>query len=70
MSHARGRCMDCAAPPTRDVRWAEGLARAWFCERHYQAWAKKHPGEICAEHRIASGEVPVTRNGNKKGKRK
>ena len=55
---ARDRCMMCAQPPTHDVRWAEGMGRAWFCDKHYKSWKAEHPGEIVSEHKVKDGMVP------------
>lgn len=38
-SHAHDACMDCAEPPTVELRWAEGMGHAWFCESHFTKWA-------------------------------
>lgn len=54
----RDQCMDCTRPPTKDVLWAEGLGRAWFCDRHFQAWSKEHADDIVKAHDVAGGEVP------------
>jgi hypothetical protein len=54
----RDRCMKCDRPPTRDVKWAEGMGRAWFCQGHYSAWAKEHDGDIDGMHVVEGGEVP------------
>jgi hypothetical protein len=56
--HTRSRCMSCDQPPTRDVRWANGKGRAWFCDAHYAEWKAAHPGEIDAENAVKGGEVP------------
>ena len=63
--HARSRCMNCSAKPTHDVKWANGRARAWFCDRHYAAFVKKNPGEVSAHHSITTGIVPETFSGRK-----
>ncbi len=38
------KCMRCGKPPTIDVRWAEGMARAWFCDECFEAWKKEQGG--------------------------
>ncbi len=47
--HAHDKCMDCDAPPTLEVLWAEGMAHAWFCQKHFQDFAKKHIKECAAQ---------------------
>lgn len=41
-SHANDKCMRCSAPPTRECRWAEGAARAWFCDKHWAQFKSEH----------------------------
>jgi len=43
--HSRDKCMECDLPPTVEVEWAEGMARAWFCDDHWAAWVKENPEE-------------------------
>lgn len=47
--HSREKCMECDAPPKYEVLWAEGMARCWFCGRHFRAWALKNMKERKAE---------------------
>ena len=39
--HRRDRCMVCAKPPEFEILWAEGMAHAWFCEKHLKEFVKK-----------------------------
>jgi hypothetical protein len=59
--YSRTKCMECDAPPTKDIRWAEGIGRAWFCDAHFESFKKNHPGEIDYVHDI-SGEAPLKFN--------
>ena len=58
---ARTHCMNCDAPPTKDVLWANGHGRAWFCDKHFVEWSEHGDGkgEIVSVHDITDGEVPV-----------
>ena len=38
--HRRDRCMICANLPVFEVSWAEGMAHAWFCEKHFKKFVK------------------------------
>lgn len=55
--HRKDRCMECSAPPTWQVWWAEGRALAWFCDKHYAKWTAANPGEEVAKRRIKDGVV-------------
>lgn len=55
---SRTQCMECSAPPTKDVKWAEGKARAWFCDTHFEAWSKQHLDDTDYVHDVEGGEVP------------
>ena len=44
--HRRDKCMECNKPPEFEVLWAEGIAHAWFCEKHLKEWVKKS-AETC-----------------------
>lgn len=57
-AHSRAKCMLCDAPPTKDVRWAEGMGRAWFCDAHFQSWSAEHAGDIDYVHDVKDGMVP------------
>lgn len=58
LSHSRTKCMLCPNPPEVDIRWAEGIGRAWFCKKCFEEWKKEHPGEVNVEHKVKGGEVP------------
>lgn len=47
--HRRGKCMECNAKPEYEVLWVEGMARAWFCEKHLNAWMKEQSEECLKE---------------------
>ena len=36
--HEWGVCMECPEPATKFVVWAEGMAAAWFCDKHLAEW--------------------------------
>lgn len=36
--HSREKCMDCSEPPKYEILWAEGIAHAWWCEKHFEKW--------------------------------
>lgn len=55
--HRRDRCMECIRPPTHEVKWAGGMARAWFCDRHYKEFKRKNPGEESCHRVVKSGMV-------------
>ena len=38
--HRPDKCMTCDATPEYEVLWAEGMAHAWFCEKHLKEWLK------------------------------
>ncbi|MBA7534306.1 DNA ligase [subsurface metagenome] len=44
--HKRTECMNCSKPPVYEVLWAEGMAHAWFCKKHFKEWV----GPDCEEH--------------------
>lgn len=37
--------MTCSAPPTRECKWCEGRARAWFCDKHWKEFKHEHRGK-------------------------
>lgn len=47
--HRQDKCMVCDATPEYEVLWAEGMARAWFCEKHLIEWVRKQ-GEECLKN--------------------
>jgi 2'-5' RNA ligase len=58
--HSRKKCMDCSKPPEVDVHWANGMARAWFCFKHFCIWAEGEDAkdEINRVWAILDGEAP------------
>jgi hypothetical protein len=55
----RDQCMLCGEPPTVEVVWAEGEARAWFCDTHYREWkAESRTHRVMDERQIEGGSVP------------
>ena len=56
-THARDRCMECAAPPTKVIIWAEGAARCWFCTKHAAAWVADNRGAANSVTSIEGGVV-------------
>jgi len=54
--HSRDHCMNCDSPPTVDVLWAEGMARAWFCDDCYAKW--ENLDDVVAKHVVKDGVVP------------
>ena len=55
--HSRTKCMSCDEPPVIDVHWADGRGRAWFCLKHFEAWATEER-EIVRAWYLSSGEAP------------
>ena len=51
--YRRDKCMNCDEPPTIEVRWAEGMAHAWFCDPCYGEWENKD--EVNTEKKIEYG---------------
>ncbi len=47
--HSRFECMQCSKAPEFELIWAEGMARAWFCAKHFEKWAKEHLKECAKE---------------------
>jgi DNA adenine methylase len=44
--HKNDRCMRCkAAPPAVECIWAEGRARAWFCQACWKEWSTRGDGK-------------------------
>ena len=55
----RDHCMECAKPPSIEVMWAEGRARAWFCAECYKSWKQlSMTHEAVAEREVTGGVVP------------
>lgn len=53
--HARNKCMECEAPPTYEVKWAEGMGHAWFCDKHFKSWSAAHKDDIDYVKRVKDG---------------
>jgi 2'-5' RNA ligase len=52
----------CKRSPEIECIWADGRGRAWFCERHFDAWAAKDtdgglPKAIVKQRRVPDGVV-------------
>ena len=47
--HRHDQCMLCKAKPEYEVLWAEGMAHAWFCEKHLHEWLKASVATCAAE---------------------
>lgn len=61
--HSRSKCMNCGEPPTHDCVWADGRGRAWFCDKHWDAFKRKH-NDIVMHRQVKDGEVePKYRRG-------
>jgi len=64
-SHSQTKCMSCGMAPTKLVKWAEGMALAWFCDRDFDDWKKKNGGEIVWVHDVRDGDVgPMIKKGS------
>jgi len=63
--HSRSKCMNCSNPPTVEVKWAEGMAHAWFCDKHFEEWKKEHAGDIDYVKKITNGEASKKFSDNK-----
>jgi hypothetical protein len=50
--------MVCSAKPDYEVLWAEGMAHAWFCEKHLKEWLKESV-EDCAEEGFSNKNCGV-----------
>ena len=59
--YRRDRCMRCEKPPEYEILWAEGMARAWFCEEHLAKWLGESPDrfsqDLSAVKRVVNGEA-------------
>jgi tRNA nucleotidyltransferase/poly(A) polymerase/2'-5' RNA ligase len=60
--HSMSKCMHagCEKPPEREGIWADGRGRAWFCEKHFEAWKNEKsemPKDIVRERRVPDGVV-------------
>lgn len=59
--YARDKCMDCSEPPTVEILWAEGMAHAWFCDKHFQEWVSKgdNKKELSTQRKLPWGLASV-----------
>jgi len=55
--HRRDQCMNCAEPPTLEILWAEGMAHAWFCDKHFKEWEADHKDDINSIKKIKDGKA-------------
>jgi len=53
--HKRDQCMECSKPPTIEVKWAEGMGHAWFCDEHWKLWSKEHKDDIDYVKKVKNG---------------
>src|SRR5216683_330893 len=51
------KCMECSKPPRYEARWAEGMARVWFCEDHWPQWEEKHQDDIDFVRKLTDARV-------------
>lgn len=74
--HSRNKCMQCSKAPEFVLIWAEGMARAWFCAKHFEEFAKQHLEECAKEgfavdidsvKRVSDGEVCKKYGDNRNG---
>jgi hypothetical protein len=56
--HRHDECMKCSVKPEYEVLWAEGMAHAWFCEKHLKEWLKNQVAE-CAEEGFSNKNCSV-----------
>ena len=55
-AHSHNKCFNCDAPPTKDVIWANGFGRAWFCAKHFAEFKGKRKVEAVND---IDGVAPV-----------
>lgn len=55
--HSHSKCMDCDLSPTIEVKWAEGMGHAWFCDEHFKTWKKAHMDDINSIKKVQNGEA-------------
>lgn len=58
-THSPEKCMQsgCNSPPEHEAIWADGRARAWFCDKHYASWSKTKNVDIVKHHKLTNGRV-------------
>jgi 2'-5' RNA ligase/GNAT superfamily N-acetyltransferase len=54
-AYSKSKCMECDKPPTKMFKWAEGMALAWFCDKHAAKWRKEHEADIDYEYDLPKG---------------
>jgi len=74
--HRKDQCMRCQAPPEFEILWAEGMAHAWLCAKHFEEFAKEHlrqckeegfAVDIDSVKRVSDGEVGKKWGDNRNG---
>lgn len=55
--HKRDQCMECSQPPVYEILFAEGMAHAWWCEKHFKEWATEHLDDIDYIKEVKDGEA-------------
>lgn len=56
-THVKDKCMRCNQPPTIEVMWADGRARAWFCDKHFEEWKNEEERDIIKQRKVTFGKV-------------
>lgn len=49
--------MSCKEAPEQEFLWAEGMARAWFCNLHAAEWLKYNSDDVNATRKVPNGVV-------------
>ena len=58
--HSKSTCMLCKSrPPSRDILWANGKARAWLCDGCFSKWAGQNGNSIVRMAYIGGGVAPA-----------
>jgi DNA adenine methylase len=55
--HSHDKCMECSDLPKYEVKWAEGMGHAWFCESHFKSWSDIHKGDIDYVKEVKDGRA-------------
>ena len=55
--HSRHKCMHCESPPEVEILWAEGMARAWFCQKHFDEFKTNNRGDVDYVRKVPHGVV-------------
>lgn len=55
--HSHDKCMDCSDPPKYEVKWAEGMGHAWFCESHFKTWSDVNKDDIDYVKEVKDGRA-------------